>query len=164
MVRMFQPTRKPEEILAYRTLRQILVAKPKGLWTSAPADSILTALQLMTEKNVGLLVVLDRGALAGVVSERDCVRRAVLGKKPLETTPIADVMVREVITVDAEQTFADCLRLMHQHAVRHLPVLDGGKVVAVVSIRDLLREAVTHNAKIIAEVELERMSMFTSMA
>src|SRR5207344_2794331 len=108
MVRMLQPTRKPEEILAYRTLRQILVAKPKGLWTSAPADSVLTALQLMTEKNVGLLVVLDRGALAGVVSERDCVRRAVLGNKPLATTPIADVMVREVITVDAEQTFADC--------------------------------------------------------
>ena len=65
---------------------------------------------------------------------------------------------------ECSRFLADCLRLMHQHAIRHLPVVDGGKVIAVVSIRDLLREAVTHNAKIIAEVELERLTMFTSMA
>jgi signal-transduction protein with cAMP-binding, CBS, and nucleotidyltransferase domain len=161
---MFQAMRRPEEILAYRTLRQILVAKPKGLWSAAPGDSVLKALQAMTDRNVGLLVVLDQGRLAGVVTERDCIRRAVLGRKPLETTPIDEIMVRQVVTVDVEHTYADCLRLMHQHAIRHLPVLDGDKVVAVVSIRDLLREAVTHNAKVIAEVELERLTMFTSMA
>jgi CBS domain-containing protein len=161
---MYQPVRRPEEILAYRTLRQMLVAKPKGLWTATPNQSVLTALQTMADKNVGLLVVLDQASLVGVVSERDCIRKAVLAKKPLETTPVHDLMIREVVTVDVAHTFADCLRLMHQHAVRHLPVLDGGKVIAVVSIRDLLREAVTHNAKIIAQVELERMTMFTSMA
>lgn len=161
---MYQAMRRPEEILAYRTLREILVAKPKGLWTAAPDDSVRNALQTMSEKNVGLLVVMDRGALTGVVSERDCIRRAVLAGKSLETTPVGDVMVHEVVTVDVLQTYADCLRLMHQHAIRHLPVVEGGAVIAVVSIRDLLREAVTHNAKIIAQVELERMTMFTSMA
>jgi CBS domain-containing protein len=160
---MVQTIRRPEEILAYRSLRQILVSKAKGLWTAGPADSVLTAFQTMVDKNVGFLVVLDQGRLVGVVSERDCARRVVLAKKPLETTPVSDIMIREIITVDLTQTFADCLRLMHQHAIRHLPVVDGGKVIAVVSIRDLLREAVAHNAKIIADLERERLSIFTSM-
>ena len=64
----------------------------------------------------------------------------------------------------SSHTFADCLRLMHQHGIRHLPVVDSGNVIAVVSIRDLLREAVAHNARIIAELERERLTMFTSMA
>jgi len=161
---MFQHIRQPEEILAYRTLRQILVAKPKGLWIASPNDNVLTALQTMTDKNVGLLVVLKQGALVGVVSERDCVRRAVLTKKPLETTSVADVMVHQVVTVHVSQTFADCLKLMHQNSIRHLPVIDDGRVIAVLSIRDLLREAVTHNAKIIAELEQERLTLLTSTA
>jgi CBS-domain-containing membrane protein len=72
-------------------------------------------------------------------------------------------MTHEVVTVDFAQTFADCMRLMHQHGIRHLPVIDHGNVIAVVSLRDLLREAVAHNARIIAELERERLSIFTSM-
>jgi len=161
---MDQPIRRPEEILAYRSLQRILESKPKALWTVGPADNVLTALQLMADKNIGFLVVLDQGRLVGVLSERDCARRVVLAKKSLEATPVADIMVRQVITVDIAHTFADCLRLMHQHGIRHLPVVDQGQVVAVVSIRDLLGEAVRHNAKIIAELERERMTMFTSTA
>ena len=71
-------------------------------------------------------------------------------------------MVRDVVTVDVSYAFADCLRLMHQHRIRHLVVADKGVPVAVVSIRDLLNEAVNHHAKIIAELELQRMMMFTS--
>ena len=159
---MTQALRRPEEILAYRSLRQILVAKPKGLWSAAPGDSILSAMQKMADKNVGVLVVLDGDRLVGIVAERDCIRKAVIVRKSLET-PVSDIMVREVVTVDLSHTFADCLRLMHQHGIRHLPVVDAGRVIAVVSIRDLLRESVTHNAKIIAELERERLSMFTSM-
>lgn len=161
---MYEPVRRPDEILAYRTLRQLLVAKPAGLWTITPNDNIIAALRIMADKDIGFLVVMDKGALVGVVSERDCVRRAVLPGKPVAATPIAEIMTREVVSVEANQTFADCLRLMHQHGIRHLTVLDAGKLIAVVSIRDLLREAVTHNAKIISELELERMTMFTSMA
>jgi CBS domain-containing protein len=118
----------------------------------------------MADKDVNLIVVLDQRRLVGVVSERDCARRAVLAKKPLETTPVSDIMTREVVTIDFTHTFADCMRLMHQHGIRHLPVVDRGNVIAVISIRDLLREAVAHNAKIIAELERERLIMFTSMA
>jgi CBS domain-containing protein len=127
-------------------------------------DNVMAALQIMDNKNIGFLVVLNETILAGVVSERDFVRRVVLAKKPPESTPVADIMTRKVVTVDLAQTFADCLRLMHQHSIRHLPVVDAGKVITVISIRDLLSEAVAHHAKIIAELERERMTIFTSTA
>ena len=161
---MDPPIRRPEEILAYRSLQQILGTKPKVLWTTAPTDSTLTALQIMADKNIGFLVVLERGAMVGVLSERDCARRVVLANKSLETTPVADIMIRDVVRVDLRHTFADCLRLMHQHRIRHLPVVENGKAIAVVSIRDLLSEAVAHHAKIIAELERERLTIFTSTA
>ena len=161
---MDHPMRRPEEILAFRSLQQILASKPKVLWTVGPTDTVLTALQIMAEKDIGFLVILDQGAMVGVLSERDCARRIILAGKFPEATPVADIMVRDVITVDLAQTFADCLRLMHQHGIRHLPVLQGRRTVAVVSIRDLLGEAVAHHAKIIDELERERLEIFVSTA
>jgi CBS domain-containing protein len=161
---MENPIRRPEEILAYRTLRQILASRPRDLWSVGPTDSVLGALQIMNDKNIGFLPVLEGNRLVGVVSERDCARKAVLAGKPLEATTVADIMVRDVVTVDPMHTFGDCLRLMHRHGIRHLPVIEGDKVMAVVSIRDLLGEAVAHNAKIIAELERERLTMFISTA
>jgi len=161
---MESPLRRPEEILAYRSLREIFGARPRSLWSVGPADSALSALQIMADKNIGFLVVLERDAIVGVLSERDCARRLVLERKTPETTPVRDLMVREVVIVDPTHTFGDCLRLMHQHGVRHLPVVERGKAIAVVSIRDLLGEAVAHHAKIIAALERERLESFTSTA
>jgi CBS domain-containing protein len=153
--------RRPEEILAYRSLRRILESKPKALWTVGPDDSVRTALQLMADKDIGFLVVTKGDEVVGVLSERDCARRVVLENKDAAAVLVSDIMVRQVVAADPTHTFADCLRLMHQRAVRHLPVLDYGKVVAVVSIRDLLAEAVAHHAKIIAGLERERLEIFT---
>jgi signal-transduction protein with cAMP-binding, CBS, and nucleotidyltransferase domain len=161
---MDHPLRRPEEILAYRSLNQILAAKPRFLWTVGPKDNALTAMRLMAEKNIGLVVVLERGAIVGVLSERDCVRRIVVAGKSPELTPVADIMVRDVIKVDLSMTFADCLKLMHQHAVRHLPVVNNNIPITVISIRDLLAEAVAHHAKVISELERERLTMLTSTA
>ena len=161
---MDHPLRRPEEILTYRSIKEIIAAKPSPLWTVGPKDSALTAMRLMAEKNIGLVVVMENGAIAGILSERDCVRRLVLAGKAPELTPVADIMVREVITIDLAKTFADCLKLMHLHNVRHLPVAENGTPITVISIRDLLAEAVQHHAKIIAELERERMTMLTSTA
>jgi len=162
---MSHPIRTPEEILAFRSLRQILESRSRALWTVGPADSVMAALQIMADKDIGLVVVVDRDTIVGVVSERDCARRVLLARKLPETTSVADIMVRDVVTVDLAQTFADCLRLMHRHRIRHLPVIgDNGRAIAVVSIRDLLSEAVAHHAKIIAELERERLTIFTSTA
>ena len=161
---MVQHLRSPHEILAYRPLGQILAAKPKALWTVAPSDNALAAMRLMAEKNIGILVVMENKAIVGVLSERDCVRRVMLDAKSPEATPVANVMVRDVVKVDIASTFADCLKLMHSHHIRHLPVIENGAAIGVVSIRDLLSEAVAHHAKIIGELERERLTMFTSTA
>ena len=161
---MDHPLRRPEEILAYRSLKQVIATKPRSLWTVGPKDNALTAMRLMAEKNIGLVVVMEHGAIAGILSERDCVRRLVLAGKSPELTPVADIMVREVIKIDLAKTFADCLKLMHLHNVRHLPVVENDTPITVISIRDLLAEAVQHHAKVIGELERERMTMFTSTA
>ena len=161
---MVQLLRRPEEILAYRPLRQVLAAKPKALWTVGPRDNALSAMRLMADKNIGLLVVMENKALAGVLSERDCVRRLVLAGKSAEATPVADIMVRDVVKAAIGSTFADCLKLMHSHRVRHLPVMENGVVIGVISIRDLLSEAVAHHARVIGELEKERLTMVTSTA
>jgi predicted transcriptional regulator len=160
---MDQPFRPPEAILAYRSLRDILRDKLGKVWSIAPSDSVLSALQTMTSKNIGFLPVMEGGKLVGVISERDCARRAAQPGKPLDATQVAEIMVRNVITVDFTHKFADCLRLMHDNRIRHLPVIDGSSVVAVLSVRDLLSEAVSHHSKIIRELERERMQMLTSM-
>jgi CBS domain-containing protein len=156
------PLRRPEEILAYRSLKQML--KPGAVWTVSPVDNVLAAARIMAEKNIGFLLVLENGKIVGVVSERDCIRRVMLAGKSPSNTPVADIMVRQVVTADCKDTFADCLRLMHTHGIRHLPVLDNDKTVGVVSVRDLLREAVEHHSKVIGELERERMTMLTSTA
>jgi CBS domain-containing protein len=161
---MVQSLRRPEEILAYRPLRQVLAAKPSALWTVGPRDNALSAMRLMADKNIGLLVVMENSAIVGVLSERDCVRRLVLAGKSAEATPVADIMVRDVVKADIGSTFSDCLKLMHSHRVRHLPVMEDGIVIGVISIRDLLSEAVAHHARVIGELEKERLTMVTSTA
>lgn len=161
---MDHPLRRPEEILAYRPLKQILAAKPKALWRVGPKDNALLAMRLMAEKNIGLIVVMENTAIVGVLSERDCVRRLVLAGKSPEATSVGDIMVRDVVKVDIASTFADCLRLMHEHRIRHLPIVENGVAIGIISIRDLLSEAVAHHTKVIGELERERLTMLTSTA
>jgi len=161
---MDHPLRSPEQILAYRPLKQILAAKPKALWTIGARDSALSAMQLMADKNIGLLVVMEHRAIVGVLSERDCVRRLVLAGKSPEATSVADIMVRNVVKADIANSFVDCLKLMHEHQIRHLPVIENDDLVGVISVRDLLSEAVAHHARVISELERERLTMLTSTA
>ena len=161
---MDHPLRRPEQILAYRPLKQILAAKPKALWTIGARDSALSAMQLMADKNIGLLVVMEHRSIVGVLSERDCVRRLVLAGKSPEATSVADIMVRNVVKADIANNFVDCLKLMHEHQIRHLPVIENDDLVGLISVRDLLSEAVAHHARVISELERERLTMLTSTA
>jgi len=121
-------------------------------------------MHLMADKNIGLLVVMENNAIVGVLSERDCVRRLVLAGRSPEATPVVDIMVRDVVKADIGNTFADCLNLMHAHRIRHLPVMENGVAIGIISIRDLLSEAVAHHAKVIGELERERLTKLTSTA
>ena len=161
---MDHPLRRPEQILAYRQLRQILAAKPKTLWTVGTRDSALAAMRLMADQDIGFLIVMDKAEIVGVLSERACTRKLLLVGKSPEATPVGTIMARDVIKADIGDTFAHCLKLMHEHGIRHLPVMDKGVAVGGVSVRDLMGEAVAHHAKVIGELERERMTMLTSTA
>ncbi len=158
---MQNPLRRPEEILAYRPLRKMLGSLARPVWSVGPSDSVLAAIRLMSEKDIGFLPVLESGRLVGALSERDCAR-SVLTRPFGEAARVADIMVRTVVTVGLSHTFAECLRLMHQSRIRHLPVVESGAVLAVLSIRDLMSEAVSHHAKVIEQLERERLTMFMS--
>ena len=155
--------RSPEEILAYRSLAEILGPNARTIWSVSSSDTIRAAAQLMAENDIGFVVVIDNDRLAGVLSERDCVRHVSKAGQSLET-PVTQIMVRDVVSVGLQNTFAECLRLMHTHRIRHLPVMQGSRVMAVISVRDLLSEATEHHKKIIDELERERLTIFTSMA
>ena len=159
---MDQPLRRPEQILAYRSLKQNLKQGP--LWTVGTADTVLSAIRIMAEKNVGFLLVVEQGKIVGVLSERDCVRRAMLVGKSPETTAVADIMTRDVVKASPTQTFGECLKLMHTRGIRHLPIVENETAIGVISVRDLMSEAVAHHEKVITELERERMTMFTSTA
>ena len=146
------------------SVQQLLDRKPKGIFSVKPDEPVFAAIQKMAEHHVGALLVMVGDRLAGIVSERDYARKVVLLGRSSSETPVSDIMVRNVITTDIGKTFADCLKLMHSHGVRHLPVTENGVAVAVISVRDLLGEAVAHHAKVIGELELERLTMLTSTA
>lgn len=154
----------PDEIVPFRTLTQILAAKPAGVHAVSPTDSAHAALVAMAEKHVGFLVVLEGDQLAGVLSERDYTRKLVPSGRTAQDTRVGELMTREVVSVTLAHHFRDCVRLMDSHGVRHLPVVDGGRVVGVISVRDLLHEAVVHHERVMREVERERITVFNSAA
>jgi CBS domain-containing protein len=160
------PAKHPQtgELFPYRSLREILTGRPATVHAVAPGDPVSAAVALMSGHGIGLVVVLDGAQLAGVLSERDLVRRAGQPDAAgLGALPVSALMKREVVTVGPDEQFGRCLALMDEHGIRHLPVVDAGRVVAVISIRDLLHEAVAHHRRVLAEVDRERLSAFQAM-
>jgi CBS domain-containing protein len=149
----------PEQLLAYKSLKRVLAAKPAGAHAVAPNTSIFEALRLMASKEIGFLVVLDGTNLVGVVSERDYARKVVLQGKASSDTPVRDIMTRDVVSVGLGHTIPECMALMNQHGFRHLPVIDSGTVIGVLSVRDLLREIVEHHERLIRNLELEKSTL-----
>jgi CBS domain-containing protein len=149
----------PEQLLAFKPLKRVLAAKTSGAHAVAPDASILDALRLMADKEIGFLVVLDGAKLVGVVSERDYARKVVLQGKASNDTPVRDIMTHDVVSVGLAHTIPECMALMNQHRFRHLPVVDDGAVVGVLSIRDLLKETVEHHERLIRNLELEKSTL-----
>ncbi len=125
-----------------RTVRQLLDGKKPGVITVDAADPVRTAIQRMADHFVGALPVLKDGALAGIISERDYARKVVLmGRNSAETT-VGTIMSAPVIHVGPQQTVNDCMQLMTDKRIRHLPVVENGKLVGVVSIGDCVKAVI----------------------
>ena len=136
-----------------QTVGDILQVKGHAAWSIGPQATVYDALQLMADKDVGALLVLDQGRLAGVFSERDYARKIILKGKSSRETPVRDIMTERVITVRPEHTLAECMALMTHHRVRHLPVLEAGQVIGVVSIGDVVKAIMTQQEFTIAQLE-----------
>lgn len=134
-------------------LSQLLAAKGHEVHSVAPGDSVFVAIRQMADRHIGALLVLEGGRLAGIVSERDYARKVVLSGRSSSNTPVRDIMSTPVITVAHDQTVEDAMRLMTLRRIRHLPVLQDGVLVGVLSIGDLVKEMISEQEFIIRQLE-----------
>lgn len=138
-----------------KTVRQLLDAKGNSILSISSDATVFDALVIMAEKHVGALLIMDAGHLSGIFSERDYARSVVLKGKSSKDTPIKEVMTPGslLITVDPGQTVEECLNLVSDKRIRHLPVLEDGKVVGVLSIGDLVKATIEYQRFLIQQLE-----------
>jgi CBS domain-containing protein len=128
------------------TVRSILKNKGNSVWSLSPDATVYDAVALMAEKSVGALLVLDHDRLVGIISERDYARKVILKGHASKDMRVDEIMTRRLITVTCEHTVAECMRIMTDHRVRHLPVMDGDKLAGVISIGDIVRATISAQA------------------
>jgi len=131
------------------TVRMILKNKGNYVWSLPPERTVYEAISMMAEKSVGTIVVLSGEQLVGIISERDYARKVILKGKLSKQTLVSEIMSSPVTTVEPERTADECMRLMTEKRIRHLPVMDQGKLVGVVSIGDLVKAIVSVQAETI---------------
>jgi CBS domain-containing protein len=135
------------------SVQQLLDQKPKGIFSVAPDDPVLAAIKKMADHHVGALLVMSGDRLVGIVSERDYARKVVLLGRSAHETRVEAIMTSKVITVSPKQDAHDCMRLMTDMRIRHLPVVSGDRVVGVLSIGDLVRAVIEEQERTIADLE-----------
>jgi CBS domain-containing protein len=139
-----------------KTVAQVLKSKDQknqDVHTIKSHQTVMEALILMAEKNVGALPVVDDGNVTGVISERDYARKLVLKGRSSATTAVRDIMSSPVITVDTHQSVEKCMNIMTDGHLRHLPVVENGKLLGLLSIGDLVKEAIAEQADLIKQLE-----------
>jgi len=136
-----------------KTVKEILEAKSHKLLSISPQASVLDALKLMAERDVGALVVLEGEGLAGIFSERDYARKVILHGKSSKATQVSEIMTHRVVCVRPDQSVEECMALMTDKRIRHLPVLDDQKVIGVISIGDVVKELISEQRFVIEQLE-----------
>jgi CBS domain-containing protein len=136
-----------------KSLKQLLGAKGSQVHFIHPDAKVIEALQLMAQKDIGALLVMDGGRVVGIMSERDYARKVILHGKSSQDIAVRDIMTSGVVTVDPSKTIEDCMSLMTQRRIRHLPVCEGDKLVGLVSIGDLVKEVIAEQEQTIKQLE-----------
>jgi CBS domain-containing protein len=135
------------------TIREILNQKGCAVLSIDPGAMVFDAIQLMADKNVGALLVTTEGKLVGIISERDYTRKIALKGKSSKQTPVKEILSSHIVHVTPAHSVEDCMRLMTEHRIRHLPVLEGDKIIGVVSIGDLVNWTISAQTSTIAQLE-----------
>ena len=135
------------------TVRQLLDRKDRAVFSVGPETPVLEAIRAMAEHHVGALLVMKGEVLAGIVSERDYARKVILRGRSSSDTPVRDIMTSPVLTVSPETSVEQCMQLVTDKRVRHLPVLEAGRVVGMVSIGDLVKAVIAAQQQQIEQLE-----------
>ncbi|MFZ1868728.1 MAG: CBS domain-containing protein [Steroidobacteraceae bacterium] len=135
------------------TVRHLLDLKGRALFSIEPEDPVLEAIRMMADRHVGALLVMRSSELAGILSERDYARKVVLLGRSSAETPVWQIMTSPVVTVSPDNSVQDCMRLMTERRIRHLPVLEGGRVVGMISIGDLVKAVIEEQQQTIEQLQ-----------
>ena len=131
----------------------VLARKSSAVWSIAPNSIVFDAIQLMADKNVGALPVVDNGKLVGMISERDYTRKVSLKGKSSKQTPVREIMTQEVVTVKIADSINECMRVMTDCRIRHLPVMEGERMIGLVSLGDLVKWVISAQAATIEALQ-----------
>ena len=132
---------------------QILQAKGNAVWTIDPRKTVYEALKLMADKDIGALIVVEAGKVVGIFSERDYARKVILEGRSSKETPIHEIMTGRVVGVNLDTTVEVCMELMTEGHFRHLPVMDGNRLIGVVSIGDVVKSIISEQGHLIEQLE-----------
>lgn len=135
------------------TVRDMIRKKGYDVFTIGPEATVFEALEMMAKHNIGALLVMTGDEIKGIVSERDCIRKVDVMGKNARDTRISDIMTSDVITVDANQPLEDCMSLMIDKNIRHLPVCEGKELLGVLSVRDVLKEVIEVQQMMLSQLE-----------
>jgi len=133
-------------------VKDILGVKNKEVWTTGPEDTVYDSISLMADKRVGALVVTEGTKVLGIITERDYTHKVILQGKASKNTPVRDIMTDRVIYVQPDQKIEECMALMTEKKIRHLPVLEEGKLVGVISIGDVVKALISEKQFVIDQL------------
>ena len=135
------------------TVARLLDAKGHDIWNIAPDSSVYDVIQMMADKGVGALLVVEGEKLVGIVSERDYARKVILKGRSSRDTPVKEIMTENVLYVRPEQSVEDCMALMTEKRIRHLPVLADGSLISMISIGDVVKSVISEREYLIQQLE-----------
>jgi CBS domain-containing protein len=134
-------------------VRDLIRRKGNQVFSIRPKDSVFNAMKMMAENNTGALLVMEADKVEGIISERDCIRRVDIQGKSSKDTLVSEVMTSKVLYVETSQSLDECMAVMIDKNVRHLPVYENGKLAGLISVRDVLKEVVDYQKLVISQLE-----------
>jgi CBS domain-containing protein len=148
-----------EQLLPFPTAQELVAKNQKPVESVSPSMTVLAAMQLMAKKNIWFLPVIENEALAGVITERDCAQRVILGNLAADSTPVREIMRTHINSVPPESKIPECITLMYEKDVGYLPVMRGKEVIGVLSVRELMAALIERHERLLRRLGEERLTM-----